>query len=149
MPSESGSPFMWRTLLLTGLADGAGGPLSLSDIVFLSVLNSSRMEIASCMLELCSRAEHWRTAATLICLFWAQQATALRMDPSCPNVSIPCYNEQRDKKKRYTVSDYYFIGYNWNNFQLFMTLLEYCFCLVLGDLSSVLMGWNWLIVFKF
>ncbi|TRY69915.1 hypothetical protein DNTS_015368 [Danionella cerebrum] len=23
--------------------------------------------------------------------------------PSCPNVSIPCYNEQRDKKKRYTV----------------------------------------------
>uniref|UniRef100_A0A3B4CWF6 Serine/threonine-protein kinase Sgk1 n=1 Tax=Pygocentrus nattereri TaxID=42514 RepID=A0A3B4CWF6_PYGNA len=30
---------------------------------------------------------------------------ALRMDEhsSCPNVSIPCYNEQRDKKKRYTV----------------------------------------------
>lgn len=30
----------------------------------------------------------------------------LRMEeqPSCPNVSIPCYNEQRDKKKRYTVS---------------------------------------------
>uniref|UniRef100_A0A673NJI9 Serine/threonine-protein kinase Sgk1 n=1 Tax=Sinocyclocheilus rhinocerous TaxID=307959 RepID=A0A673NJI9_9TELE len=29
----------------------------------------------------------------------------LRMEeqPSCPNVSIPCTNEQRDKKKRYTV----------------------------------------------
>lgn len=24
--------------------------------------------------------------------------------PSVPNVSIPCHNEQRDKKKRYTVS---------------------------------------------
>uniref|UniRef100_A0A672P187 Serine/threonine-protein kinase Sgk3-like n=1 Tax=Sinocyclocheilus grahami TaxID=75366 RepID=A0A672P187_SINGR len=30
---------------------------------------------------------------------------SLRMEeqPSCPNVSIPCTNEQRDKKKRYTV----------------------------------------------
>uniref|UniRef100_A0A7N6B308 Serine/threonine-protein kinase Sgk1 n=1 Tax=Anabas testudineus TaxID=64144 RepID=A0A7N6B308_ANATE len=31
--------------------------------------------------------------------------TALKMEeqPSLPNVSIPCHNEQRDKKKRYTV----------------------------------------------
>uniref|UniRef100_A0A667XHU5 Serine/threonine-protein kinase Sgk1 n=1 Tax=Myripristis murdjan TaxID=586833 RepID=A0A667XHU5_9TELE len=27
----------------------------------------------------------------------------MEVQSSCPNVSIPCYNEQRDKKKRYTV----------------------------------------------
>uniref|UniRef100_W5MB47 Serum/glucocorticoid regulated kinase family member 3 n=1 Tax=Lepisosteus oculatus TaxID=7918 RepID=W5MB47_LEPOC len=30
-------------------------------------------------------------------------AAAMEDQASCPNVSIPCYNEQRDKKKRYTV----------------------------------------------
>ena len=28
----------------------------------------------------------------------------MESQPDGPNVSIPCYNEQRDKKKRFTVS---------------------------------------------
>lgn len=33
------------------------------------------------------------------------QAFKMEEQPSLPNVSIPCHNEQRDKKKRYTVRD--------------------------------------------
>lgn len=31
-------------------------------------------------------------------------ASKMEEQVSLPNVSIPCHNEQRDKKKRYTVS---------------------------------------------
>lgn len=35
--------------------------------------------------------------------FWMPTASKMEEQVSLPNVSIPCHNEQRDKKKRYTV----------------------------------------------
>lgn len=34
---------------------------------------------------------------------WTPAAATMEEQPSLPNVSIPCHDEQRDRNKRYTV----------------------------------------------
>lgn len=44
-----------------------------------------------------------RTQRFVTSHLWRPAATKMEEQPSLPNVSIPCHDEQRDKKKRYTV----------------------------------------------
>lgn len=44
-----------------------------------------------------------RTHYFLTLRLWMPTASKMEEQLSLPNVSIPCHNEQRDKKKRYTV----------------------------------------------
>lgn len=46
----------------------------------------------------------WQERSTLVTSHvWMPAAAKMEEQPSLPNVSIPCHDEQRDKKKRYTV----------------------------------------------
>lgn len=70
-----------------------------------------------------------RTQRFVTLHLWMPAAAKMEEQPSLPNVSIPCHDEQRDKKKRYTVR-----AQTWFRFSLSIV----CFsCVTLSCLFQV------------
>lgn len=81
----------WTPVSLPGFQSGL--------FSFLLCSKVSAWGLATCTLEVLPRRAHYFTTRCL----WTLTDPKMEEQSSFPNVSIPCHNEQRDKKKRYTV----------------------------------------------